>query len=367
MPRSERWKYLLSQRLWFVRKGKNQIALSFIRKLADLLNSGVSINRALRIIQEGLRLEGDASSLSFVDNLSQSVESGRSLQDSMKVHDKLFDTMTLSLIHIGEESGQLPQVLKKIVGYLEDQAKYKRQLVKALTYPVLVLMIASLTVVFLTYFLLPMFSEMYQDMNMELPGFTRMLLNLSENGGTYFLGLALLVVVVSMAMRRLWKIPSINQKLIQLIRKTPIAGKMISSFTTSYYTQICVTLLESGLTLLHSIEICHQIARGSLTRGFFGYVARTLKEGRSFSQVLMSTGMLEYEYVQLIQLSEESGELTPTLAKINKQITEDLENKLEGMSTILEPLIIVFVGFAIGAVVVGMYLPIFEMSSTMNF
>ena len=357
----------LAIRIPFKQGGRRKDAAEFTRKLSTLLNSGVSVNKALRMVAQAHQLNGNTNAYAFVNMLSRGIEEGRSLFEVLSVHSKQFDTMTLSLIRVGEESGQLPAVLLKILEYLENQTKYRKKLTRALTYPAIVLIIASLTVVFLTYFLLPMFGEMYRDMDMELPGFTRALLNISENVGFYFFATAAIIVFLSTAAKRLSRIPFVNQWFIFTIRKAPFIGGMITKFVTMYYTQIMGTLLDSGLTLLHGLEICQQISKRGHMREFFGFVIKSLKEGRSFSEVLTVTAMIDYEYVQLIQLSEESGELKPAMTQINTELSMDLENKLENLGSILEPLIIVFVGFTIGAVIIGMYLPIFEMSANMNF
>ncbi|NQT61956.1 MAG: type II secretion system F family protein [Candidatus Marinimicrobia bacterium] len=347
--------------------GRRKDAAEFIRKLSTLLNSGVSVNKALRMIAKAHQQDGNKNAFAFIKVLSHGIEEGHSLFEVLGIHLKQFDTMTLSLIKVGEESGQLPAVLRKIIEYLDNQSKYRKKLTRAMTYPVIVMIIATLTVVFLTYFLLPMFGEMYKDMDMELPGFTSALLSISEHGSVYLVSSIVFVLSISFGAKRLSKIPSVNQRLINVIRRTPFVGTMTTNFVTMYYTQILGTLLESGLTLLHGLEICQQISKRGIMREFFSFVIKSLKEGRSFSEVLTVTSMLDYEYVQLIQLSEESGELKPAMTQINTQVSLDLENKLENIGSILEPLIIVFVGITIGAVIIGMYLPIFEMSANMNY
>jgi len=358
---------ILGKYIPYRKQGSRKDASKFIRKLSTLLNSGVSVNKALRMIAKGHQLEGNHNSYGFVNMLSRGIEEGRSLYEVLGIQPKYFDTMTLSLIKVGEESGQLPSVLVKILEYLDKQTKYRKKLKQAMTYPIIVLGIASLTVVFLTYFLLPMFGEMYRDMDMELPVFTRTLLAISEHGGLYLMILLSVIVSLTLGVKRLSKIPVVNQKLIAGISRAPFIGGMTTKFVTMYYSQILATLLESGLTLLHGLEICQEISRKGHMQQFFGYVIKSLKEGRSFSDVLTITAMLDYEYIQLIQLSEESGELKPAMSQISEQVSAELESKLENIGAILEPLIIVIVGFTVGAVIIGMYLPIFEMSANINF
>ncbi|MCF6336095.1 MAG: type II secretion system F family protein, partial [Spirochaetales bacterium] len=275
-----------------IRKGgRRKDAIGFIRKLSVLLNSGVSVNKALRMIAKGHQLEGDHNSYGFVNMLSRGIEEGRSLYEVLGIQSRHFDTMTLSLIKVGEESGQLHSVLIKILEYHDKQVKYRKKLKQAMTYPIIVVVIASLTVVFLTYFLLPMFGEMYHEMDMELPGFTRTLLAISEHGGFYLTTIFGITIVTSLGVKRLSKIPAVNQRIINGIRKAPFFGDMTRKFVTMYYSQILATLLESGLTLLHGLEICQQISRKGHMQQFFGYIIKTLKEGRSFSDSLTETAM----------------------------------------------------------------------------
>ncbi len=268
---------------------------------------------------------------------------------------------------MGEESGRLKEVTLEINTYMDSQEKYLKKVKSALTYPIVVIGVAILTVIFLMMFLLPVFAEMYGDMGMALPGFTQVLLNMGNHFGWVLLGVFITIIFFGFILKTWMNSNSFKGNYIKRLRKTPIIGLVMNQLVLVYYLKILITLQESGLTLLKSLEICKSIARSSFTNGLFTFIIRRIKEGHSFSTLITQINIVEPEFGHILSISEETGEFLGAFNQIHDTISLDLETKLESVSSLLEPVIIVFLGLLVGAILVGMYLPIFELSSTTSF
>ncbi len=340
---------------------------TFIKKLSMLLNSGVLLTKGLYILSENAHKKRGTNFYEIIKKVAYSVESGRSFHESIGRFSKWFPPMVVSLIQVGEESGRLKEVTLELKTYMDSQDKYLKKVTSSLAYPMVVICIAVLTVIFLIMFLLPTFSSMYEDMGMDLPVFTQILLNIGNRFAWFILGTIITVAAIGFIFRKLMNYDSFRGKIIKLFRRMPFIGSVLNQVIIVYYLQILITLQESGLTLLKSLEVCRTIARSSFTNGLFQYLIRRLKDGQSFSDLITRTNLIDPEFGHIFSISEETGEFLGAFRQIHEAISIDMETRLESLSALLEPVIIVGLGLLVGAILVGMYLPIFELSSTTAF
>lgn len=337
---------------------------AMVRKMVMMLASGIHLTECLRLIIKGMKARNQQEFRSVIRDVLKLVMGGLSLNDALRKHPQWFPDMMVAIVKVGEESGKLLHVLQEHLSYLYTQAQYRKKFKSALTYPIVVVIIAILTVIFLSLYLLPTFSNMYAEMGMELPAFTRGIMWFSRSFGTILLVIFLILVVITLILKQASSITRLQTFFSRTIQKLPVIGHTLKQVITVYYFQILITLLESGITLLRSLEICHSIARSGYTKGFFGFIIRHFKEGRSFAELVEQSDLLEPEFNHLIMISENSGSLPEAFRQIKESINDEIEGKLDNISAILEPIIIVTLGIIVGIILIGMYLPIFELSSS---
>jgi len=336
----------------------------FVRKLNMMLGSGIQLTDCLRLIIKGLRERGQDTFRQVVLRLLHGIEGGQSFSGSMKKYPRWFSPMMIALVEVGEESGKLLHVLQEHQVYLDTQEKYRKKFQSALTYPVVVIVIAVTTVIFLVSVILPSFSSMYVDMGLELPHYTRIILEISNMMIPILMGTAVFTVLVVFLMRRLNRIDRIQNVMIKWILGLPGIGPAVKQMMTVYYFQVLITLLESGITLLRALEICKTISSKAYTKTLFTYIIRHFKEGQSFAGLVENTRLLAPEYNHLIAISEDTGDFPASFKQIRDATSTEIETRLETISSIIEPVVIVILGIVIGVILIGMYLPIFELSAS---
>lgn len=335
----------------------------FTRQFATMINSGVALLRALNIMVD------QASSEVFKKVLGEvrdGVEEGRSLSESMADHPKVFSKLYVSMVSAGEIGGVLDEVLDRLAFFLENNARLIGQLKSAMTYPVVVGVIASLIFVFLLYFVIPIFKEMFDSMGVDLPAFTQMLINMSNIiRDTWYLVLGGTIGSIY-GLITFIKTPFGRSWFDNVMLKAPIFGNIIRKVAVARFTRTLGTLLRSGVPLMTALEITQDTAGNVHIANGIAKVREAVSEGEGMTKPLEQTNLFPPMVTQMISIGEESGNIDAMLSKVADFYDEEVEQAVKALTSLLEPLMMVGIGGMVGSIIIGMYLPMFSVISAIQ-
>lgn len=331
----------------------------FCRQLATLLAAGVSILKGLDIISMQVPSRRFYITLK---GLQKDMEAGLSLHESMAKHPRIFSDLWVNLVESGEASGNLAVVLSRLAGYLERNAAFRTKVVSALLYPA-ILFVASLSaMLFLTIKIIPTFSELFQGFNVTLPFLTRALVKISFFIRKLYLIFFGMAVFGFYLFRRYVHTLKGRRKYEAFKFKIPVFGEFFRAIVVERFSSEMSTLVESGVPILYSLDITEHSVDNLIIGDTIRKIKDAVREGRSLSQPLEQSGFFEPMVVQMVSIGEEIGELSQMFKKINSFYQEYVEVFLTRFTSMFEPMMLIFMGVVIGIMVIGMFLPIFEIA-----
>lgn len=340
-----------------MQKVKLKDMVIFTRQFSTMVNAGVALIRTLNILSE----QTDNKRFSkIIVSIKDKVEQGNSLSDSLKDHPKVFSKLYISMVKAGETGGVLDEVLNRLAAFLEAQAKLAQQVKSAMTYPVVVLVIAVIIFFFLLTFVLPIFKEMFDSMNAQLPAFTQMLINMSNAlRKTWYLvfgsiggGIFAFTKFINTPPGRIWWD---NVKL-----NAPVFGPLTRKVAVARFTRTLGTLLRSGVPLISSLEIVRDTAGNIHISNALEKVQIGVKEGETMTKPLLQTKIFPPMVTQMISIGEETGAIDDMLTRIADFYDSEVESAVKALTSLLEPLMMVLIGGMVGSIIIGMYLPMFS-------
>ena len=335
----------------------------FSRQLATMLKSGVPLVTSFQIISGGLK---NPRMQTMVDKIRADVESGSSLYEALSKFPVQFDELYTNLIKAGESAGVLDTILDDIATHKERIESIKGKIRKALYYPAAVITVAIIVSSILLIFVIPQFEAIFQSFGADLPAFTKMIVNASKfmqaNGIYVFLGFIAVVVAFIMAKNRSTKFAHLIDRLSLRI---PIIGVILEQAAIARFCRTLAITFAAGVPLVDALKI----VSGATGNRVFDKAASRIREdiavGHQLQLAMQQTGIFPNMVIQMAAIGEESGSLDDMLIKVAEAYEEEVSNAVDALSSLLEPLIIVFVGIVVGGMVVAMYLPIFKMAAVM--
>lgn len=331
----------------------------YCRQLATLLGAGVTILKSLEIISKQV---SSRRLYTVIKDSQKSMEAGLSFHEAMAKHPSVFSELWVNLIESGEASGNLAVVLDRLATYLERNAAFRRKIISALIYPVILTVVGLGALLFMTIKIIPTFVELFKGFNIELPLLTQILVLIST-----FLQKNILIISITIAasiflLRKYTAMKSGRRKFENFILKLPVFGEFFRVIAVERFTSEMSTLVESGVPILYSLEIAEHSV-GNLT---LGDIIRNIKEevrnGKPLSQPLERSGFFEPMAVQMVNIGEEIGELPNMFKRLNVFYQEYIDTFLTRFTAMFEPIMLVFMGVVIGIMVIGMFLPIFKIA-----
>jgi type IV pilus assembly protein PilC len=333
----------------------------FCRHLATVIGSGVPLLRCLDIISKQIN---SRRFFNVTGAIIKDVESGLSLRDALSKRSNIFSNLWISMIETGEASGNLPEVLEKLARYLEMRAAFKRKIISALIYPIILLIVALSAVLFFLIFIVPKFMENFAAFDIDLPMATKMLILLSEGVRKNFLLILGVFCGIFFGVRHCVIKTKAGRRLFDnLILKVPIAGNFFSVNEIEKFSSTMTTLLESGVPILYSLEIAERSATNTVVQDVIRGVKDSVREGKPMIMPLEESGFFPPMVNQMVNIGEEIGELDKMFKKIASFYAEMLETAIARFTVMFEPLMIVFMGVIIGGMVISMFLPIFKIAA----
>ncbi len=330
----------------------------FSRQFAALVNAGVALVRGLGVLADQCPNPKLKKALQAI---SADVQQGTNLSDAMRKHPHCFDGLYTSMIEAGEVGGVLDDVLNRLSKLLEDIARLQNQIKSAMAYPVTVGAIAVLVFLGMTIFLLPIFAGIFDELDAELPAFTQFMMNISDFLRTpiYMIGFAIVIVLFVFAVRQYYKTPNGRFNLDKLMLKLPLFGDLVQKSSTARFCRTFGALSRSGVPILTSLEIVRDTAGNAVIARAVDEARREVQSGGMISLALQREQVFPVMAIQMISIGEETGEIDQMLMKVADFYEDEVEQAVKALTSIMEPIMIVFLGGMVGAILVAMYLPMF--------
>lgn len=344
-----------------LRGGVSQKELAiFTRQFSVMIDAGLPLVQCLEIL--GTQADNKVFQKTLIQ-VRQDVESGSTLADSMRKHPRVFDDLFCNMIAAGEAGGILDTILQRLANYIEKAVKLRRAVRSAMIYPVAVISIAALVVTIILWKVIPTFAALFAGLGAELPLPTRVVIALSNFVGRY---LPLLVVLFFAALYALKKYHDTykGRRVIDgLLLKIPIIGIVLRKIAVARFCRTLATLVSSGVPILEALEITAKTSGNAIVEDAIMATRKSIEEGKTISEPLKDTDVFPPMVVHMIAVGEQTGALDAMLSKIADFYEDEVDAAVENMLTLLEPVMILFLGIVIGGIVISMYLPMFSLLS----
>jgi type IV pilus assembly protein PilC len=289
------------------------------------------------------------------------VEGGMSLAEAMKRHPKCFDSLFCNMIAAGEAGGILDTILKRLAVYIEKAVKLKSQVQSAMIYPVAVITIAIVVIGVILWKVIPTFAALFAGLGAELPLPTRVVIALSDNLVRFMPFIIIGAVAASWGLRTYYATEKGRRVIDALVLKTPVLGPIMRKIAVARFCRTLSTLMASGVPILDGLDITAKTAGNAIIEDAIQKTRKSIERGETISAPLKETGVFPGMVVQMIGVGEATGALDTMLGKIADFYEEEVDVAVEGLLTLLEPIMIAFLGGAVGGIVIAMYMPIFDL------
>ncbi|MFO8153424.1 type II secretion system F family protein [Thioalkalivibrio sp.] len=329
----------------------------FLRQMTTMLSSGVPLVQAFDIVGRG---HDNPAMSELIMDLKAQVEGGETFAAALSKHPKYFDDLVINLVEAGEQSGTLETLLDKIATYKEKTESLKAKIKKAMFYPAAVIVVAIVVTAILLIFVVPQFEALFVGFGADLPAFTRMVVNLSEFAQSYWwLVLGLVVLGVFLFRQLHLRSPRFRRRMDMLVLKIPAIGPILRKAAIARFARTLSTMFAAGVPLVDALRS----VAGATGNALYGEATERMREetaaGAQLQWSMRNVGIFPNMVVQMVAIGEESGSLDAMLAKVADFYEEEVDNAVDSLSSLLEPLIMVVLGVLIGGLVIAMYLPIF--------
>lgn len=333
----------------------------FSRQLATMLSAGIPLVQAFDIVGKG---HDNPAMAKLIMAVKQDVEDGTALAQALSKHPLHFDDLFVNLVEAGEQAGALETLLDKIATYKEKTEAIKKKIKKALTYPAAVLVVALIVTTILLIFVIPEFETLFQGFGADLPAFTRMVINLSEFVRAK--GILLLIAGIGAVMGYLYfykRSKRMREIQDRILLKAPVVGPILTKASIARFARTLSTMFSAGVPLVEALESVAGATGNIVYEIGVLQIRDDVSTGQRLQVAMERTDLFPNMVIQMIAVGEESGSLDEMSSKVADFFEEDVDNAVDNMSSLLEPIIMSILGVLVGGLVVAMYLPIFKMGS----
>ncbi len=349
---------------------KSKTLMIFTRQLATLIDAGLPLLRSLTVLA---KQEKDVVLHKTIHALADSVQGGSTFSESMAQHPLIFNKLYINMVKAGELGGVLELVLNRLAEFQEKAQKVKNKVISAMAYPVIVLIIAILIMIFLMAFIVPKFQAIFNDMlnGAQLPLITRFVIAISDVVKVMFippyLWLSLGAVFgVVIAYKLVTKSVGGRKFLDRVALATPLFGDLLKKSSISRFSRTLGTLVTSGVPILQALNITRDTAGNEVVADAVSKVHDAVKEGESIVQPLEASGVFPPMVISMVDVGEETGQLPEMLLKIAEVYDDEVDNAVEGLTSLLEPIMIVVLALIVGTIVIALFMPLIEIIKQMG-
>ena len=341
------------------KKVKQDEIVIFSRQLATMIDAGIPIMQAIDALQEQVV---HPIFKKVLGGIRDDIQHGNSLSVSFSKHPQVFDTLFTNMVRVGETGGVLSKILDRIATYLEKSLKLKRKVKSALIYPAVVVSMAIIITVILLVKVVPTFAGIYDSFNKELPAMTQLLITISNVLKQRLIWIIAGIVVITFAIIRWHKTERGAVVIDNAILKMPIFGELLRKVAISRFSRTLATLIQSGVPILESLDIVGKTIGNRVLELVIEDVKNNVREGESIATPLTKSKVFPAMVVRMIAVGEKSGQLEKMLYKIAEFYDDQVDAAVEGLTSIIEPLIIGILGIVIGFIVIALFLPIINIT-----
>ena len=338
---------------------KTKDIIVFFRQFATLINAGLPIVQALAIM---IDQTSNPSLKEIIGEIKKDVEAGKPLSEALAKHPRIFSSLSYNMVRAGEMGGVLDTILTRLAGYLESMENIKERIASAMRYPIFVTFMAGGLTLALIFFILPQMKSLFaESLHAELPALTQFMLNLSDFVRLRFYVVLIIIGVLAAAYYLLKRSPKGVYLLDNLKLKFPVLGKLFHKISLSRFARTLALLFNSGVPILDSLDMTGKTTQNRVIEKAVEEAKSSLKEGGTIAGPLREYWVFPPMMVSMISVGEQTGALDQMLNKISDFYDQEIENMVNSLASIIEPLLIGFLGITVGIVVVAMYLPYFTM------
>jgi type IV pilus assembly protein PilC len=335
----------------------------FTRQFSVMIDAGLPLVQCLDILGNQ---EEDKNFSQVILATRSDVESGSSLADAMRKYPKAFDALFTNMVAAGEAGGILDTILKRLATYIEKAVKLKSQVKSAMIYPVAVIVIAALVVAVILWKVIPTFAALFEGLGAQLPLPTRIVIAASNGLVLYMPFILVGIGIGTFAFRAFYRTPRGRMIVDGRVLTLPVLGILMRKIAVARFCRTLSTLLASGVSILEALDITARTAGNAVIEAAINTTRRSIERGETIAKPLKETAVFPPMVVQMIGVGEATGALDTMLGKIADFYEEEVDVAVAGLLTLLEPLMISFLGGVVGGIVIAMYLPIFDLISKMT-
>jgi type IV pilus assembly protein PilC len=335
----------------------------FTRQLATLQNADIPIVQSLTILETQMK---KGLLKSAVGEIIADIKGGDTLSIAMSKHPKVFDKLYVNIINAGEISGTLDAILERLATYREKTQKLKRKIISAMMYPTTVISASSAILTAIMMFIIPRFATMFQEMGVPLPWLTAGLISVSNFLFIHWYSIFGIPVAVFIIFKSIGKIDKCRLVIDRLKFKIPIFGKLINKSVVSRFARTLATLISSGVPILEALNNVKNITGNLAMSKAVNRIHDSIREGESIAKPLREAKICEPMVVNMIEIGEQTGELDKMLTKIAENYDNDIDSLVESLTSMLEPVIVIFLGISVGTIVIALFLPLIKLMNSLG-
>jgi type IV pilus assembly protein PilC len=342
---------------------KTKDVVVFTRQLGTMIDAGLPIVQCLDI----LAMQADKKKFrGIIRQLKEDVESGSTFTEALRKHPKIFDDLFVNMISAGEIGGILDTILQRLSQYMEKAMKLKAKIKGAMIYPATIVTVAAGVTTVLLIWVIPVFAELFTSFGQALPAPTQFVINLSNFTIAYFPYMIVLAIATAIGLRQAYKTEQGRLAMDRAILQAPVFGDLIRKSSIARFTRTLSTLVSSGVPILDSLLITAKTSGNKVVERAILATRLSISEGNSISEPLVQSKVFPPMVCQMIAVGESTGALDAMLQKIAEFYEDEVDNMVNNLTTLMEPLVILFLGIIIGGLVISMYLPIFKLGSVIS-
>lgn len=345
------------------KKIKPKSIVVFSRQFATMIDAGIPILRCLDILGGQMK---DPVMKEAVQAVTQDVKSGMALNEAMMKHPHVFNKLYINMIRAAEIGGILDKILDRLAGFLEYEAEIKGKIKGAMMYPVLVLIFSQLMLFVLFSFVLPKFKEIFDGMDVELPTVTATLFKMGDFMQAFWWLILLFVAGVFFGIKAWGKTPKGRYRIDFLKLKVPIVGELSLKMSIARFSRTFGTLINSGVPMLRSLEIVGETLGNAVLAEAIDNTRTSIKEGQKLSAPFFASGLFPNMVTTMIDIGEESGRLSEMLVKIGDFYDQEVEATVKGLTSMIEPMLIIFLGVIVGFIAISIMTPVFKLVNSVK-
>jgi len=330
----------------------------FTRQFATMINAGLPLIKCLSILSQQTE---SASLADIIVDCQKEVEAGRSLSEALSKHPEAFNSLYVSMVKAGELGGMLDDVLLRVANQLEREQEIRAKIKSAMTYPIAVMGITLMLLAVMIIFVVPKFAAMFKSLGGRLPTFTQLLVNVSHFIGGWGGLICVALIIGFIVLYRRYKATDSGRLNIDRMKlKLPVVGVLFHKTAMSKFSRTLGTLLSSGVPILGALEITGETTGNAVITKALEQVRSSVKEGETIARPLEEAAVFPPMVTQMISIGEETGALDVMLSKVSEFYDSEVNSAVDSLTSLLEPILILFLGGSVGVIVIALYLPIFR-------